>query len=112
MDPGCTKHEIVIGRQNQGQIEKPLLTGHAFLNAGDDFYTVKLFMFPWQSYYLVRNRDTSRYTVYSKSVRDERGVRFQNPVGLAQLLENAMYLEIYIPVLRAQMYMSLFPSAA
>ncbi|CAN5418674.1 hypothetical protein BH10BDE1_BH10BDE1_28100 [soil metagenome] len=112
MESNCTKHEIVIGKINSGQIEKPLLTGHAFLNAGDDFYTVKLFMFPGQTYYLVKNREAKRYTVFAKHIRDERGTRFQNPVGLAQLMEGVLCIEIYFPVLRSQMYLSLFPSAS
>ncbi len=112
MEIACTKHEIVIGYRNQGKLEKPLLTGHAFLNTGDDFYTVKLMMFPGQTYYLSKNRDSQRYTVFAKQVSDERGTRFQNPVGLGQLLEDVMYIGIYFPVLRSQMYMSLYPSAS
>ncbi len=112
METSCTKHEIVIGKRNQGTLEKPLLTGHAFLNAGDEFYTVKLMMFPGQTYYLVKNRDSQRYTVFAKQVSDERGTRFQNPVGLGQLLQDVMYMEIYFPILRSQMYMSLYPSAS
>lgn len=112
MENNCTKHEIVIGKRNNGQLERPLLTGHAFLNAGEEFYSLKLFMFPGQTYYLVKNRETSKYTVFAKQVKDDRGCRFQNPVGLAQLLNDVMYMEIYFPVLRAQMYMSLYPSAS
>lgn len=112
MEMNCTKHEIVIGKRGQSDLERPLLTGHAFLNEGESFYSVKLFMFPGQTYYVVKNRDTSKYTIFAKQVVDDRGVRFQNPVGLGQLLNDIMYMEIYFPVLRTQMYMSLYPSAS
>lgn len=107
-----TKHEIVIGKKNGNVVERPLVSGHAFLNAGDGHYSLKLFMFPNQTYYMVKNRNSStKYTIFAKQVSDERGTRFQNPVGLAQLPDQSMYVEIYLPILRTQMFMSIFPAA-
>jgi hypothetical protein len=107
-----TKHEIVIGRKQNGELANALVAGQAFLREGDSFYVVKLMMFPGQTYYLTKNREShDRYTVFAKIVKTEDSVKFQNPVGSGRLsLELASYLELYFPVLRSQMFMSLFPA--
>jgi hypothetical protein len=109
-----TKHEIVLGRKQEGTLVNQLAAGQAFLNEGDNFYTVKLMMFPGQTYYMVKNRDSQeRYTVYAKLLKNEDAVKFQNPVGSGRLsVELPSYLELYFPVLRAQMFMCLFPVTA
>lgn len=113
MDQQSTKHEIVIGRKQNGEIANQLVAGQAFLREGETFYTVKLMMFPGQTYYLTKNKDSQdRYTVFAKQVQNDGAVKFQNPVGSGRLSQEVpMYLEIYFPVLRSQMFMSLFPSA-
>lgn len=112
MDVQTTKHEIVIGRKQDSQLVNTLATGQAFLREGDSYYTVKLMMFPGQTYYLVKNRDShDRYTVFAKQVKTEESVKFQNPVGSGRLSQElSSYLELYFPVIRSQMFMCLFPS--
>jgi hypothetical protein len=112
MDLQTTKHEIVIGRKQNGELTNALATGQAFLREGDNYYTVKLMMFPGQTYYLVKNKDShDRYTVFAKQVKTEDTMKFQNPVGSGRLsLELSSHLEIYFPVIRSQMFMCLFPS--
>ncbi len=112
MDRSTIKHEILIGRKQDGELTKTLVAGQAFLNEGDNFYTVKLMMFPGQTYYLMKNKDSQdRYTVFAKQVKTEDTMKFQNPVGSGRLSEDlTAYLEIYFPVIRSQMFMCLFPA--
>lgn len=112
MNLQSTKHEIVIGRKQDGALFNVLTAGHAFLREGDNFYTIKLMMFPGQTYYLSKNRDSyDRYTVFAKQVKIEDTLKLQNPVGSGRLSQElSSHLEIYFPVLRSQMFMSLFPS--
>jgi len=107
-----TKHEIVIGRKQENELTNVLTSGQAFLREGDAFYTVKLMMFPGQTYYLVKNREShDRYTVFAKQVKSDDAIKFQNPVGSGRLSQElSSYLEIYFPVIRSQMFMCLFPS--
>lgn len=106
-----TRYELVIGRKNAGKLLNTLATGQCFLNEGEAFYTLKLMMFPGQTYYMVKNRSSSdRYTIFSKIVREENSVKFQNPIGSGRLTDDlASHMELYFPVLRSQMYMCLYP---
>lgn len=108
-----TKYELVIGRKENRKLVHPLVAGQCFMNEGEPFYTVKLMMFPGQTYYLSKNKNSAdRYTIFSKIVRDEGSTRFQSPVGSGRLTEELpSHMELYFPVLRAQMYMCLFPSS-
>lgn len=114
MEMNCTKYELFTGRKVDRELVKPLVAGQAFLKDDENFYTVKLMMFLGQTYYMVKNKDSSdRYTVFAKQVKTESGMKFQNPVGSGRLSEElSSFLEIYFPVLRAQLFMSLYPTAS
>lgn len=105
------KHEIFTGFKKEGNIEAKLLVGAAFKDNGVAHYKVRLMMFPGYTYYLVKNRDSvDRYTVYSRSKNENNHLKFINPVGSA-ILDSKLqsYLEIKFPLLRASMFMSLYP---
>lgn len=107
-----TKYDLVIGRKLKNQLVNTLATGQCFLNEGEGHYVVKLMMFPGQTYYMVKNRhSTDRYTIFAKLIREEGSIRFQNPVGSGRLSDDlSTHMELYFPVLRSQMFMSLYPS--
>ena len=111
MEAKSTRYEILLGIKFQGKLKRPLVCGHAFLHEGETYYNVKLMIFPGQTYYLTKKRDSQdQYTVFSKIVRTNEGVKFQNPVGVGRLnADLSSHLEIYFPVLRSQMFMCLFP---
>jgi len=114
MEQKSTRYEIVIGKKAQDGLQCRLVCGHAFLNEGESFYVIKLMMFPGQTYYLVKNRGSQdRYTVYAKMSGREEEIRLQNPVGNGRLSADlTAYLELYFPVLKTQMFMSLYPKEA
>lgn len=112
MHTQADKHEIFAGFKKEGNIEAKLLVGAAFKDNGDTYYKIRLMMFPGYTYYLVKNRDSAdRYTVYSRSKNENNQLKFLNPVGSADLDSKLQsYLEIRFPLLRATMFMSLYPT--
>lgn len=106
------KHEIFAGFKKEGSIEAKLLVGAAFKDNGTTYYKIRLMMFPGYTYYLVKNRDSAdRYTVYSRSKTENNHMKFMNPVGSAVLDSKLQsYLEVKFPLLRASMFMSLYPT--
>ena len=109
----CTKHQIYVGKREGNEVLEQLEVGQAYLREGENYYTVKLMIFPGQTYFLVKNRDShDRYTMYAKVVRNEGQVKFQNPVGSGRLYpELTEYLQLYVPLFRTRMFMSLYPAA-
>ena len=111
MNTQADKHEIFTGFKKENGIEARLLVGAAFKDANTTYYKIRLMMFPGQTYYLVKNRDANdRYTVFSRMKNNDKQVHFLNPVG-GGILDSKLqsYLEIKFPLLRAYMYMSLYP---
>jgi hypothetical protein len=110
-----TQYHLVIGKVVDGELVNPARAGSALSYEGESHYVLKLSMFPYQKYYLVKNKDsTTQYTVFSRRVVDaaaREGARFQNPVGSGRLSpEIKSYMEIRFPLLFGSIFMNLFPS--
>ncbi len=109
----CDKHEIVVGFRKQNQIDGQLLVGSAFKELNQKHYRIKLMMFPGQTYYLVKNfNSVERFTIYSKMLTDNQGhQKFISPVGYGTLDSKLQsFMELKLPLLRCNMYMSLYPT--
>ena len=108
------KYEIFTGFRKENTIEAKLLVGAAFKEENLSYYKIRLMMFPGYTYYLVKNKDSvDRYTIYSKMITDAKNknqVKFLNPVGNG-ILDSKLcsYLELRFPMLKAYVYMSLYP---
>lgn len=109
-----TRYEICRGREVEGKLVDLKTAGYAYLNEGCEFYVVKLFFLPRNTYFLSKNRNTpSGYTIFAKTFESGTHRHFQNPVGSGRLLESVKtHLAIQFPDLASQMYMSLFPKEA
>lgn len=108
------KYEIFTGFRKENTIEAKLLVGAAFKEENLSYYKIRLMMFPGYTYYLVKNKDSvDRYTIYSKMITDAKNknqVKFLNPVGNGVLDSKlCSYLELRFPMLKAYVYMSLYP---
>lgn len=112
MELSYTKHDVILGRKEASGLSNVKIAGFAKLNDGEAYYTLKLMMFPEQTYFIVKNKNShDRYTVFSKKIEDGDQVVFRHPVGSGQLsLEAQSYLEIYFPLTRSQVFMNLYPS--
>lgn len=108
------KYEIFTGFRKENTIEAKLLVGAAFKEQNQPYYKIRLMMFPGYTYYLVKNNNSvDRYTIYSKMITDEKNknqVKFLNPVGNG-ILDSRLcsYLELRFPMIKAYVYMSLYP---
>lgn len=110
------KHEIFAGFRKENKIDAKLLVGAAFKELNETYYKIKLMMFPGHTYYLVKNKEgQDKYTVYSRMVteKNQNQIKFLNPVGNG-ILDSKLqsYLEVRFPMLRAYVYMSLYPQRA
>lgn len=108
------RYEILTGFRKETTIEGKLQVGAAFKEQDEAYYKIRLMMFPGMTYYLVKNQNQlGHYTIYAKMFFDnnkQNKVKFTNPVGSGHLdTKLQSYLELRFPLLRAYMYMSLYP---
>ena len=106
------KHDLAVGRCEDGKILFPKNAGSAIRRGEDPFYSLRLHMFPGVTYFLSKNHgDNPNFTLFSRILRTEDGVRFQNPVGAARLRPDLKsHLEIRFNLIDRRVFMSLFPS--
>ena len=104
------KHDIFVGQVGSDQLEQVFNIGYAFKYDDLNYYIIKLWPLPGTTYYLAKNRDGDRFTVFSKMLNGVEGVKFQNPVGYAVLRpELKDYIEICLRFPKQRIYMSLYP---
>lgn len=109
------KFEIYAGFKKDNDLETKVQVGTAFKNDDENYYKIKLMMFPNQTYYLIKNHaEVSRYTIFSKMVIEANGKnKFLNPVGSGVLDPQMLnYLELRFPLLRSYIFMSLYPQTS
>jgi len=104
-----TIYEILSGVKIGAELKHALLAGHATIEEGKEYYEVRLMLFPGITYYMTKNKDSmTQYTVFAKRIQNSEGkCKFQNPVGMGELRDS--YIEIRFPLIRADLYMNLFP---
>lgn len=105
------KHDVFVGQIEGGRLNESFHIGFALKYDGEDHYIVKLWPIPGATYYLAKSRDGDKYTVFTKRVDGEYGLKFQNPIGFAVMKpELKEYMEIFLRLPRQRVYMSLYPS--
>jgi len=104
------KHQVVCAKKIDGTLQDSYRAGEVFLHEGDDYYVLKLAAFPF-AYYLRKNKNAeANYTIFARRRETPEGVRLQDPVGKASLIEDLKsHLLIQIPILRLNLFMNLFP---
>ena len=107
-------YDLLTGKKGDGIVLYALPAGRAISFPGTRYYVLKLWALYNHTYFLVKNHnDDMRYTIFAKKVEDERGVRFQNPIGNGWISEDLItHLEIKFRFPRQSIYMSLFPVAS
>ncbi|MGE0528918.1 MAG: hypothetical protein AB7G93_00910 [Bdellovibrionales bacterium] len=106
------KHDLFVGQVAGGELVDSFHIGFALKYEDADHYIVKLWPLPGATYYLAKSRDSDKYTVFTKKIEGEYGVKFQNPVGFALMRsELKEYIEIFLRFPRQRLYMSLYPAA-
>ena len=103
--------DVVVAKKYGDQLHFSKNAGFAILNEQNGYYIIRLNIFPKNCYFLVKNfSENRRYTVFSKILHSEEGVKFQRPVGSGQLIDSLKtHLEIRFIMPKMVFYMSLFP---
>ena len=105
------EHTIVVGEFIDGKLTKTKECGYSFIKPNDEFYTVKLYMNPASSFFLVKNKSNDMYTIYSRVERSSGEIRFKHPVGYGKLLENnKSYMQLKFHTPKTVMFMDLYAS--
>ena len=105
------RFDLVVAKRFNGELQSVKIAGVARFNEDGNYYALRLHMFPKTNYFLSKNfSNNEKYTIFSKSIQRNDGVRLQDPVGSGQIL-NALktHLQIYFLMPRMTFYMSLFP---
>ena len=112
MNSNLTKYDLCVGDKEDGTLNKQKYSGFALLFEGNLHYVVRLIMFPHTWYFLAKNRESQNgYTIYSKCIRNGDLIRFQDPVGVANLNDDIKtHLELKFHLLSQSVFMNLFPS--
>lgn len=105
------EHSVVAGNFYGGELTNKKECGFAYIREGDNFYTLKLYMNPNTSYFLVKNKSNDLYTLFTKIIRFENNVMFRHPVGYAKLLDNnKSYMQLKFHTPSMVMFMDLYAS--
>ena len=112
MNSNLTKYDLYSGEKQNGTLADPKFAGFSLLFEGNLHYVVRLIMFPHTWYYLAKNRESQNgYTIYSKCIRNADLIRFQDPVGVANLSDDLKtHLELKFHLFSQSVFMNLFPS--
>jgi hypothetical protein len=103
-------------RQERGKVVKSRSVGMAYLRDGQNIYTLRLWMFSTERYYLVQNKnDPSRYLVMTREPNKNPAARnkyFWNIVGNGRVNSTLGVLEIDFDLLAKPIYMNIFPETS
>jgi hypothetical protein len=103
---------IVTGSRTADQVLTQVNVGWSILYPGQNYYVVKLQMFPRNTYFMVKNsKRPMEYFVFAKRKTDSATPRFQSLVGVAHLDENLKtHMELEFPLIPIKLYIRLQPT--
>jgi hypothetical protein len=102
---------IVTGSRNADQVLVGVNVGWSILFPNQNYYVVKLQMFPRNTYFMVKNaRRPMEYFVFAKRKIEGGTDRFQSLVGVAHLDESLKtHMELEFPLIPTKLFMRLQP---
>ncbi len=114
--PQFHRFQVIQGkRTNDGKLEKTKTVGMAYLRAGQDMYTLRLWTFLGEKYFLLPSRkEAGRYLIMTREPTknpNSKAKYFWNIVGNAWVDSSAMCMEIEFDLFEKRVYMNLFPEA-
>ncbi|MBI4925325.1 MAG: hypothetical protein HY843_05320 [Bdellovibrio sp.] len=102
---------LITGKTEGSEIKYLKNVGIAIQYSGCNNYALKLMMFPYQQYYLVKNDSPSNYTIFAKCSKNKDSIRFSGDVGFGRIRSDLKsHLELRFYLLSSRIYMNLFPS--
>jgi hypothetical protein len=102
---------IVTGVREQDQVHTGVNVGWSILFPGQNYYVVKLQMFPRNTYFMVKNaKRPMEYFVFAKRKTEGPSTRFQSLVGVAHLDESLKtHMELEFPLIPTKLFVRLQP---
>jgi hypothetical protein len=103
-------------RREGGKVEKSKSVGMAYLRDGQNIYTLRLWMFSVERYYLIQNKhDSSKYLVMTREPTKNPQARnkyFWNIVGNGKVDSVLGVIELAFDLLEKPIYMNIFPESS
>jgi hypothetical protein len=102
---------IVTGSRVSDEVQTGVNVGWSILYPDQDYYVLKLQMFPRNTYFMVKNlKRPMEYFVFSKRKTEAGSSRFQSIVGVAYLDENLKtHMELEFPLIPTKLFIRLQP---
>jgi hypothetical protein len=106
-----TVFPIVTGSRNGDELHGGVNVGWSILFPGQNYYVVKLQMFPRNTYFMVKNaKRPMEYFVFAKRKTENGTERFQSLVGVAHLDEGLKtHMELEFPLIPTKLFMRFQP---
>lgn len=102
-------------RNAKGKLEKTKVVGMAYLKEGQDTYTIRLWTFLNDKFFLLMNKsDSSRFVVMSREANKNQTSRskyFWNVIGNGKALSSQNCIELSFDLFEKPIYMNIFPEA-
>jgi len=100
-------------RNVMGKLEKTKVVGMAYLKEGHDTYTIRLWTFLNDKFFLLMNKsDSSRFVVMSREANKNPTSRikyFWNVIGNGKALSSQNCIELSFDLFEKPIYMNIFP---
>lgn len=108
------RFQVFQGKQNEhGRVERAKTVGMAYLKEGQSTYTLRLWTFLSDRFYLIQNKnDPTRYFVMTREPNRNPNARakyFWNIVGNARVDSAQGLMQIEFDLFDAPIFMSIFP---
>ena len=102
---------ILIGKRQGGDLKQVKKVGRCILDRGNEFYRLKLLMFPRETYYIEKSPyNDCTFKVHSKMFFSRGKAGFVDQIG-SGLLENSLkrYMRLSLNLVPFTLYMDLYP---
>lgn len=100
-------------RNAMGKLEKTKVVGMAYLKEGQDTYTIRLWTFLNDKFFLLMNKtDSSRFLVMSREANkniQSKNKYFWNVIGNGKALSSQNCIELSFDLFEKPIYMNIFP---
>jgi transposase-like protein len=114
--PQYYRFQLFQGQRNAlGKLEKTKTVGMAYLKEGHDTYTIRLWTFLNDKFFLLMNKnDSSRFLVMSREANkntQSKNKYFWNVIGNGKALSSQNCIELRFDLFEKPIYMNIFPEA-
>lgn len=110
------RFQIFQGQKNtDGKLEKTKIVGMAYLKEGQDTYTIRLWTFVNDKFFLLMSKnDPSRFLLMSREANKNpvsKSKYFWNVIGNGKALSSQNCIELHFDLFEKPIYMSIFPES-